>query len=148
MITIRPVDEADLETLFRFESDPIAAQMAVFGQREHDVFIAHWKKILANPDAYARAILTDEALVGNVMSWSHEGMRYVGYWIDRDWWGRGVGSEGLRQAIGEIKERPLWALVVVANIGSQRVLEKNGFVRLEQRPSPEGGIEEYVYRLD
>ncbi len=111
--------------------------MAVFGQREHDAFIAHWKTILANPDAYARAILVDEAVVGNVMSWSHEGMRYVGYWIDRDWWGKGVGSEGLRQAIGEIKDRPIWALVVVANVGSQRVLEKNGFVPCwATRPHP------------
>ena len=75
-------------------------------------------------------------------------MRYVGYWIDRDWWGRGVASEGLRLALGEIKESPIWALVVVTNIGSQRVLEKNGFIRQKQQPSPEDGIEEYVYRLD
>ena len=124
MISIRPVEEADLETLFLFESDPIAAEMAVFGQREHDAFIAHWKTILANPDAYARAILVDEAVVGNVGSWSSDGLRYVGYWIGRDWWGRGVGSEGLRLAIGELKERPIWALVVVTNIGSQRVLRR------------------------
>jgi RimJ/RimL family protein N-acetyltransferase len=148
MITIRPVDEADLETFFRHQSDPIASEMAVFGQRTHDDFIAHWRTILANPELFARAVLDDKALVGNVMSWSSDGMRYVGYWIDRDWWGRGVGTEALRQAVGEIKERPIWALVVVSNIGSQRVLEKNGFIRVKQQPSPEGGVEEYVYRLD
>jgi RimJ/RimL family protein N-acetyltransferase len=148
MISIRPVVEEDLEMLFRYESDPVAAEMAVFGSRAHDDFIAHWKKILANPELYARAVLADGAVVGNVGSWSSDGLRYVGYWIDRDWWGRGVASEALRLALGEIKDRPIWALVVVTNVGSQRVLEKNGFVRASQHPSPEGGVEEYVYRLD
>lgn len=148
MITIRPVDEADFETFYRHQSDPVAAEMAVFGQRGHDDFIAHWRTILANPELFARAVLADEVVVGNVMSWSSDGLRYVGYWIDRDWWGRGVASEGLRQSIGEIQDRPLWALVVVSNIGSQRVLQKNGFVRASQRPSPADGVEEYVYRLD
>jgi RimJ/RimL family protein N-acetyltransferase len=149
MITIRPVDEADFETFYRYQGDPVAAEMAAFGQRrEHDDFIAHWRTILASPDAFARSVLVDEALVGNVMSWSSDDLRYVGYWIDRDWWGRGVGTEALRLAIGEIDERPLWALVVVPNVGSQRVLEKNGFVRAGQHPSPKDGIEEYVYRLD
>jgi hypothetical protein len=51
-------------------------------------------------------------------------------------------------ALDEIAERPLYALVVVTNIGSQRVLEKGGFTRLERRSSPEDGIDEFVYRLD
>jgi RimJ/RimL family protein N-acetyltransferase len=75
-------------------------------------------------------------------------LRYVGYWIDRDWWGRGVASEALRLALAEINDRPIWALVVVTNIGSQRVLEKNGFVRASQHSSSAEGVEEYVYRLD
>jgi hypothetical protein len=50
--------------------------------------------------------------------------------------------------VAEIPDRPLWALVVLHNKGSQRVLEKSGFIRVDQRSSPQDGIEEYVYRLD
>ena len=34
------------------------------------------------------------------------------------------------------------------NIGSQRVLEKSGFVQVTRQPSPKEGVEEFVYRLD
>jgi RimJ/RimL family protein N-acetyltransferase len=53
----------------------------------------------------------------------------------------------LIQLARELTERPLYALVVVTNIGSQRVLEKSGFRQVERRKSPEDGIEEFVYRL-
>lgn len=149
MISIRPVVEADLETFYEHQIDPDAAAMAVFGgAREHDAFIVHWKGILGRPDGFARAVLVDGAVVGYATSWSDDGRRYVAYWIDRAWWGRGVGSEGLRQLVAEIAERPLWAMVVVANIGSQRVLEKSGFIQVARQPTPADGIEEFVYRLD
>lgn len=149
MISIRPVVETDLEAFYEHQIDPDALAMAVFGgAREHDAFIAHWREILADSDAVARTVLVDEDVVGNVGSWSHDGLRYVAYWIDRAWWGQGVGSEALRLLVTEISERPLWAMVVVPNIGSQRVLEKSGFVQVTRQPSPKEGVEEFGYRLD
>jgi RimJ/RimL family protein N-acetyltransferase len=106
------------------------------------------KRILANPDNYARTITVDGQVAGNMLSWSMEGARYVGYWIGRGFWGKGVATAALRAALEEIEERPLYGLVVITNVGSQRVLEKSGFTRIEQRSSPEDGLDEYVYRLD
>jgi RimJ/RimL family protein N-acetyltransferase len=148
-IEVRPVVESDLETFYEHQTDPEATAMAVFGARERVAFMKHWhERILPNPENYARTITIDGAVAGNVLCWPMEGLRYVGYWIGREFWGKGVATAGLIQCLGEISERPLYALVVVTNIGSQRVLEKSGFTRIEKRSSPEDGIEEYVYRLD
>jgi RimJ/RimL family protein N-acetyltransferase len=149
MIEIRPVVESDLETFYEHQTEPEATAMAVFGAREHDAFMEHWhKRIFANPDNYARTITVDGQVAGNLLSWSMDGHRYVGYWIGREFWGKGVATTALRAALEEVEERPLYGLVVVTNIGSQRVLEKGGFTRLERRSSPEDGIDEFVYRLD
>ena len=147
MIKIRPVLEVDIETFYEFQADPVAAAMAVFGSRCREDHAAHWQKLRHDPDAVARTALTDGLVCGNLLSWSREGHRYVGYWIGREFWGRGIGTEALRLFVAEIETRPLWAHVVVANRGSQRVLEKCGFEQVEQRPSPADGLEEYVYRL-
>jgi RimJ/RimL family protein N-acetyltransferase len=122
--------------------------MAVFGAKEHDAHVEHWARILVNPDSIVRTIELDGEVCGNMMSWSQEGKRFVGYWIDRAKWGRGVGTEALRLFVAELQMRPLYALVVITNIGSQRVLEKAGFIQIDRETSPEGGIEEFVYRLD
>jgi RimJ/RimL family protein N-acetyltransferase len=149
VISLRPVEESDLETLYEHQTDPVAAEMAVFGGREHDAFIEHWHtKIYPNPENIARAVTIDGVLAGNMLSWKHEGKRYVGYWIGREFWGQGIGSEGLRLLVAEIEERPLYGLVAVSNIGSQRVLQKAGFTQVVRQMSPKDGVEEFVYRLD
>ena len=149
MIEVRPVLENDLETFYEHQTDPEATAMAVFGAREHDPYMEHWhKRILGDPDNYARTVTVDGEVAGNMLSWRMEGQRYVGYWIGREFWGRGVATAGMRALVAEIDERPLYGLVVVTNIGSQRVLEKSGFTRVERRASPEEELEEFVYRLD
>ena len=150
MIELRPVTEDDLIPFFEFQRDPIAAAMAAFPSKERlEDHLAHWRtKILGNPDNVARTVLADGTVAGNMLSWAHDGLRYVGYWIGREFWGRGIATQALRLLVAEIPERPLYALVVVTNVGSQRVLEKSGFQRMERRQSSEDGLEEYLYRLD
>ncbi|HYI23368.1 MAG TPA: GNAT family N-acetyltransferase [Candidatus Limnocylindrales bacterium] len=149
MIELRPVEVSDLESFYEFQSDPEAVAMAVFGSRDRASHFEVWTtKIMVNPDGLARTVLVDGVVAGNMLSWSSDGVRYVGYWIGREFWGRGVATEALGLFVREIPERPIYGLVVISNVGSQRVLEKNAFVRLEQRPSPDDDIEEFVYRLD
>ena len=148
-VEVRPVVESDLEVFYEHQTDPVATAMAVFGAREHEPFMEHWhNRILPNPSNYARTVTVDGEVAGNLLSWEMEGHRYVGYWLGREFWGRGVATEAMKALVAEIDERPLIGLVVKTNIGSQRVLEKSGFTRIEERPSPQDGIEEFVYRLD
>ena len=71
--------------------------MAAFGgSRDRASHFEVWTtKIMVNPDGLARTVLVDGAVAGNMLSWSNDGERYVGYWIGRDFWGRGVATEAL-----------------------------------------------------
>jgi len=72
----------------------------------------------------------DGLAAGHVLSWPSEGRRYVGYWLAREFWGRGLATAGLAEYLGVVRERPLHALVSTDNVGSIRVLEKCGFVEI------------------
>jgi len=86
----------------------------------------------------------------NIGSWIAEDRQLIGYWIGREFWGRGVGTAALAAFVAEVKERPLHAFVAKHNVGSIRVLEKCEFV-----PSPEhdpniageDGVHEVLYML-
>ena len=104
--------------------------------------------MLADPTLLARTILVDEDVAGNLGSFEREGLREVGYWIARAYWGRGVATAALAQFLAVEGHRPLYARVATHNIGSRRVLEKCGFTVLREIPDPEGdGVDEVLLRL-
>jgi len=143
-VTIREVREDDLPILFEHQRDPEANAMAAFPPRDRDAFMAHWRKILSDPNLLARTIELDGAVAGNIGSFDLDGRREVGYWIDRALWGRGVASRALAALLREETIRPLFAGVAPHNAGSMRVLEKCGFSRT-------GEIGEHdllIFRLD
>ena len=81
---------------------------------------------MAVETAFARTITVDGEVVGNVLSWEHQGRRLVGYWISRDHWGKGIATGALSEALKELP-RPLFAYVAEHNVASIRVLQKCGF---------------------
>jgi uncharacterized protein YhfF/RimJ/RimL family protein N-acetyltransferase len=77
------------------------------------------------------AVEMDGRLVACVSYWPHEpeGVE-VGYWVGRDFWGKGICTNALKQllASNHFPARvDVFAKVMAQNIGSQRVLEKCGF---------------------
>lgn len=151
-IHLREVVDADLPVLFEHQRDPVAVRMAAFPSRDRDAFMAHWAKLRADATNLARAIEVDGRLAGHIGSFVRDGVREVGYWIGREFWGRGVASAALAAFLRIDKTRPLCAGVVRDNAGSIRVLEKCGFsiVRRETEFSGVRGaeIELLILRLD
>lgn len=151
-VELREVTEADLPTFYQHQRDELGYRMAGFEPRDWDAFTAHWSKIMADPDLVQRAVVVDGELAGNMLCFDQDGEREVGYWIGREFWGRGVATAALTLFLDEITERPLYAVVVAHNAGSIRVLQKCGFIVVEQEPtySTTGGpVEEEVrLRLD
>jgi RimJ/RimL family protein N-acetyltransferase len=127
-VQLRDVAEADLPIFFEHQLDPEATQMAAFPARDRDAFLAHWAKILADETVGKQTILVDGQVAGNIGSWGQLGERDVGYWIGRQYWGRGVATSALAAFLGYETARPLYAHVAKHNIGSLRVLEKCGFI--------------------
>jgi RimJ/RimL family protein N-acetyltransferase len=153
LTVLRDVAETDLDAFYEQQLDPEATAMAVFPARDRKAFDAHWRRLLADDSLVKRTIVDAGAVAGNIGCWEQDGRRLVGYWIGREFWGRGLATAALAELVAEIPERPpLHAWVAASNVGSIRVLEKCGFVEIErhtERDEHSGKvIEEILYRLD
>ena len=145
---LRDVRPSDLPIFFEQQLDPDAVRMAAFFSRDREAFDAHWVKIQANPECLIQTIVHDGEVAGNIGSWESEGHRYVGYWLGRPFWGKGIATRALKELL-KLDSRPLQAHVAKTNLASIRVLEKCGFVvvgedKLALQPGGEE-IEGWIY---
>ena len=154
-ITLRALNDDDLNALFRWESDPTAARMAAFTRpdpTDRAAFDAHYQRVLSDPENWTRAIDEDGVLVGMIASFTVEGDRELTYCVDPSRWGRGIASGAVRVFIPDEPRRPLYARAAEHNLGSRRVLERNGFVKIGEEESWADGVGkevvEHIYRLD
>ncbi|MCU8091022.1 GNAT family N-acetyltransferase [Shewanella sp. SM20] len=132
-VSLRPVIESDLEAIFVHQSDPIANQLAQFPPRDREAFFKHWhQNILGQVNVLPRAIVVDGKFVGNIGHWQSDGQALIGYWIDREYWGKGIATQTLAQFLPLVSLRPLFAHVAKHNLASQRVLLRHGFVLTDQ----------------
>jgi RimJ/RimL family protein N-acetyltransferase len=129
-VRVRPVVDADLDVFFDYQADAAASAMAAVPSRDREAFDEHWRRILADESTVIRTIEVDGEVAGHLLSWPAEGRRYVGYWLGREFWSRGLATSALAAYLAELTERPLHALVSTDNVGSIRVLEKCGFVEI------------------
>jgi RimJ/RimL family protein N-acetyltransferase len=127
MAVLRDVLESDVPIFFAHQRDPEATRMALFPARDWEAFTAHWQRILANDDVTKKTILFEGAVAGNILIFDRDGKRQVGYWIGKEFWGKGLATNALAELLTEVTSRPLYAYVATSNIGSIRVLEKCGF---------------------
>ena len=105
--------------------------MAAFPPREREAFMTHWGSILRDPSGVHRTIELDGTVAGFVVLFGFEDRREVGYWVGREFWGRGVATRALVAFLDEVSERPIYAGVAETNVASIRVLEKCGFTVAE-----------------
>jgi RimJ/RimL family protein N-acetyltransferase len=129
---LRDVIESDLPLFFEHQSDPEATAMADFPARDREAFDAHWERVLADEALTKKTIVFEGQVAGNIGSWEQDGRRLVGYWLGKEFWGKGLATKALAELIDELGTRPLYAYVAKTNAGSIRVLEKCGFVRSDE----------------
>jgi RimJ/RimL family protein N-acetyltransferase len=126
-VLLRDVTEEDLPILFEQQMDPEANRMAAFPARGRDAFMVHWAKILSDAATTKKAILFEGQIAGHIGSFEQSGRALVGYWIGRQYWGKGIATKALSALLDQVEKRPLYAYVAKHNLGSIRVLEKCGF---------------------
>lgn len=151
-VALRGVVESDLPIFFEHQHDPPSVAMAAFPARERAAHAAHWTKIMADHSTTLRTILSDGNVAGNIVSWEGSDGREVGYWVGREFWGRGIATRALELFLDQVQIRPLVAHVARHNVASRRVLEKCGFVVTGAAgvlPEPAGEpVAEFIFRLD
>lgn len=129
-VRLRDVVEADLEVLLAYEHDPEAVRRSRFTPRPRDAFLRHWKtKVLGDDTVFVQAVTVDGEVAGSVVAWWDGDRRFLGYWLGRPYWGRGIGGRALALFLDREQNRPLYADPAGGNTGSVRLLEKHGFQR-------------------
>lgn len=153
-ISLRTVNDDDLDTIFDQERDTESLWMAAFTAPDpHDraAFDAHMNRLRNSSDIGFYAIDRGGVLVGTIASFVVDGRTEVTYWVDRAAWGAGVATAALRLLLGIVTLRPIYARAASDNLGSLAVLQKCGFLAIDRETSfaraRNGEIEETVLRL-
>ena len=149
-ISLRDVHESDLPVFFEQQLDPDATRMASFPAGRADEFMAHWARGMSDKTAILKTIVVNGEVAGNIVGWKQSGEPKVGYWLGKEYWGKGIASEALSQFLMHVKVRPLYARVAKQNIASIRVLQKCGFTMYGEDTftAINGGVgEEFILTL-
>jgi RimJ/RimL family protein N-acetyltransferase len=152
-VPLREVRSEDIPVFYEYQADAEANALSGVPAREWNAYEAHWTKLRADPETLLRTITTEDgAVAGQLLSFPREGIREIGYWLGREFWGRGIATAALAEFLELVPERPVYGVVSEANVASRRVLERNGFVLAERRgaePSAPGGppLTLLVFRL-
>ena len=154
-VTLRAVEDADLDRFFEHQCDREAALRVAFTVKDPEdraAFDDYWVANRSNPAVLVRTIVAGGDVAGSVVAFDYGGERLVGYWLGRAFWGRGIATAALRSFLALIEIRPLHARVAKDNLASLRVLQKCGFAQTgaELGYSYVRGcdVEEVVLRLD
>ena len=139
MPTIRPLREEDARALLELRLANRAFLAPFDPVRPESFFtLAMQSEVARNPDGLRFAIIDRGALAGTIalsnVSYGSFRSANVGYWVSADRNGRGLAT----RAVGELVEHAFRVLglhrleagTLVDNVGSQRVLQKNGFERI------------------
>ncbi len=119
---------------------------------DEEAYLAKHTRFLKDPTITSRTILVDNAIAGSIAKFVMYGDAEITYWIDKKFWGQGVASAALTAFLDIETTRPLFGRVAFDNYGSQRVLEKYGFIKIGTdkgfATARQAEIEEFIYRLD
>lgn len=144
----------DLETLFEFQRDPEGVFMAAFTPKEpgdKDNYINMYSGFITDPSIIMMTIWLNDRIVGSISRYVMEGDHEITYWIDRKCWGRGIATIALKIFLEIDQIRPLFGRTAIDNIGSQRVLENNGFLKIGEDSDFANGrqmdLKEYIFKL-
>lgn len=153
-LILKPTEVADLEHLFQFQLDKEGGYLAAFMPKDHAdkaAYLAKMTPLLNNPTVNTRTIFVNNSIVGSIAKFEMEGNAEITYWIDRNFWGKGIGTKALSNFLDIENARPLFGRVAFDNFGSQRILEKCGFEKIGNDKgfanARQAEIEEFIYKL-
>ena len=151
---LRKTKEPDLEFFFQFQLDEEANYLAAFTSKDptdKEAYITKYIKHCNDAAINMQTILVDETIAGSIARFEMDGNAEITYWIDKNFWGKGIATTALKIFLVTENTRPIFARVAFDNFGSQRVLEKCGFVKVGTDKGSANArqteIEEFIYRL-
>jgi hypothetical protein len=110
-VSLRPVEDRDLDTIYQQMTDPESVRMAAFtaeDQTDRRAFLNRMSRLRADTSLSFRVIDVDGAIAGTIGSFRIDDQHEVTFWVDRALWGKGVASAALQTLLAETAERPLY----------------------------------------
>lgn len=154
-ITLTKTTPDDLQILYQIQLDGDANHMAAFTSesgKDFNLYCEKYSKHLDDANISMWTIRVEQRIVGSVAKFVIAAENGITYWIDKEFWGQGIATKALMQLLQHKTARPIYGYVAFDNSGSQRVLEKCGFLRVATdrgfAKARQAEIEEYIYRLD
>ncbi|MDE6143190.1 MAG: GNAT family N-acetyltransferase [Muribaculaceae bacterium] len=140
-LILRPWQESDAESLYRYASDPDIGLIA--GWPPHTSVgnsLEIIRTVFAAPEVYAVVLKDIDEPVGScgimfsdVLDSADMTQREaeIGYWIGKPYWGQGLIPEAvnalLSRCFNELGLDAVWCVHYDGNVKSKRVIEKSGF---------------------
>jgi len=144
-ITLKTFTSADINDFMEWATDDEVTKHMMWNsyaaRSEAESFFTN----LVEKHPWFKAICLDKKVIGSITLDKGKGIHSckaeLGYVIARKYWGNGCATQAIKLAIetgfNDLDVERIEAYVDPTNIGSQRVLEKNGFLR-------EGLLKKYV----
>jgi len=153
-IELRPVVDSDLKIFFEQQLDEEANFMAAFTHEnpsDRKAFETHWHRIRNDESIVLRSIIFENSVAGYTAHFTRFDKPEVSYWLGKEYWGSNIATKALGQFLKTVEIRPLYARVAKDNLGSIRVLEKNGFTLFKEEKGFAHArgmdLEEYIYKI-
>ena len=153
-VKLRQTEKSDLEFFFRFQLDEEAGYLAAFMPKNHtnrEAYFEKYTRFLNDPTINMQTIVVGEIIVGSIAKFEAEGEAEITYWIDRNFWGKGIATTALGNFLAVEDMRPVFGRVAFDNSGSQKILEKCGFVKIGTDKgfanARQMEVEEFIYKL-
>ena len=152
--TLTKTEENDLNAFFQFQLDKEANYLAAFTAKDPNdkaAYIEKYSKFLTDPLITSRTIKVNGEIIGTISKYVMENEAGITYWLGRKFWGQGIATAALKDFLKIEKTRPIYGRVAFDNYGSQKVLEKCGFIKIGTDKgfanARQAEIEEYIYKL-
>ena len=153
-VILKDTKKEDLETLFYIQLDEDANYLAAFTAKDPTDKIAYfekWTKLLSDETKNNKTIFYDNNIAGSIAKFEIQGESEITYWIGKEFWGKGIATDALKQFLEMEKNRPIYGRVAFDNLGSKRVLEKCGFEQIGKDKGFANArgkeIVEFIYKL-
>lgn len=150
---IKTVGE-DLHALFQIQLDKEANHLAAFTSMDPSdkaTYMEKYSRLISEPTINNMTIWRNNSIVGSIAKYVMDDEAEITYWIDRKFWGHGIATTALKMFLESELVRPIKGRVAFDNYGSQRVLEKCGFIRTGKDKGFANArqieIEEFIYTL-
>ncbi len=137
ILKLRRLKKKDWEDMYEYGSDPETVQYVTWGPYKNEQDAKDSNKFLRKNEDQVFAVTVHGKMIGTASLINiKKNSIYVGYILNKDYWGMGIGTQVLTQLMNFAYRwhngKSIYAEVDKKNIASQGLLKKCGFEKMKK----------------